>query len=134
MINERENTVLVSKFISKAHRLKNNFKRWLREDSCYIDTGTKPDENKPISTRQLDRNYYIICVTKKYRILLSCNLNLLQCRKPESGLYDLSMPEAPEMRQERIINFHSYRYISCIEVTKWNLNDRSPPILPGAET
>jgi len=60
MISEKQNTVLVSKFISKVRRLKNNFKRSLREDSCYIDTGRTPDENKPISARQPNRNYYIV--------------------------------------------------------------------------
>jgi len=101
--------VSVSKFIAKALRLKNNFKRRLRKDSCFIDTGTKPDENKPISTRQLDRNYYVIQVLQRNTESYFCVTYICCSVENQKADYnDLPMSDAPSLRQERIINFHSY--------------------------
>lgn len=66
-------------------------------------------------------------VTKKFRILLPCSLCLLQCRKPEDGFYELTMPEAAEAQQEQIINCQLYGFTTCTETAKWNPKDRSPP-------
>lgn len=96
MISERQNTLSVSKFITKAFRLKNNFKRRLPKDSRFIDTGKKPDENKPISTRQLDRNYYVIQVLQRNTESHFC-VTYICCsvENQKADCNEMPMPETP---------------------------------------